>query len=303
MQCDWILKNIKWIGIGGHGGRHHGHSIRTHWGLVVGSRANTTISWMKENLQCENLLNTRSKLRRRSSQFTDSQMRWGLDQMCRVHATVWLCEGTFFQDSVCNDTLWRKHLFKQTPNQMKAEKPLPPSGQWPGSAGSRYLHCDSAQCRQTGRSWWSATGAPAPGGASPPSGLELQCWPPDSRWPRPSSGPGSGFPVGEGAEWLRVKTVPQEVNLSKQEQTCVVKGVSFFLLMVLSSMVSGTERLISLLGKRVKKRFEADWWISMDEHQQHLHCNWLKPQTLQHNTSFSEVNVLYLLDIIVIYSK
>lgn len=35
--------------------------------------------------------------------------------------------------------------------------------------------------------------------------------------------------------------------------TCIVKGVSFFLLIVLSSMVSGTEKLIILLEIKGKK--------------------------------------------------
>lgn len=37
-----------------------------------------------------------------------------------------------------------------------------------------------------------------------------------------------------------------------QRLTCVVKAVSFFLLMVRSSMVSGTDRLMSLLDHKRK---------------------------------------------------
>ena len=38
-----------------------------------------------------------------------------------------------------------------------------------------------------------------------------------------------------------------------RKQTCIVNGVSFFLFMVLSSMVSGTERLTILLENKRKR--------------------------------------------------
>lgn len=55
-------------------------------------------------------------------------------------------------------------------------------------------------------------------------------------------------------------TIAEQVRRKKKRQpssnihvpTCVVNSVSFFLLMVLSSMVSGTDRLIILLCRTAK---------------------------------------------------
>jgi len=59
-----------------------------------------------------------------------------------------------------------------------------------------HLRSCWSRCRRTVRSWWPATADPGPGAAGPPSGPRPRCSPRGSRWPTPSSEPGSGSPVG-----------------------------------------------------------------------------------------------------------
>lgn len=120
-----------------------------------------------------------------------------------------------------------------------------------------YPHFCWARCQQTGRFWWSATGGPAPDVASPLSGLKLRCSLHGSQLQRPSSGLGSGSPVRCKAAEREIQSAVRGEKKSSPDQkwaepTCIVNGVSFFLFMVLSSMVSGTDRLIILLCKRTK---------------------------------------------------
>lgn len=115
-----------------------------------------------------------------------------------------------------------------------------------------HLRSCWSRCRRTGRSWWPATADRGPGAACPPSGPQPRCSPRGSRWPTQSSEPGSDSPVRpkRGNEQIQrpCRTTCRNVTVcSRRRLTWMVNGVSFFLLMVLSSMVSGTERLIILL--------------------------------------------------------
>lgn len=112
-----------------------------------------------------------------------------------------------------------------------------------------HLRFGWARCQQTARSWWSATGGRAPGEAFPPSGPTRRCLPHGSRWQRLSSGPGSGSPVRYRTSVRPCRGRCNDPNLLWTYLTCIVNVVLFFLLMVLSSMVSGTDRLIILLCK------------------------------------------------------
>lgn len=127
---------------------------------------------------------------------------------------------------------------------------------------SPYLHFCWARYRQTVRSWWSARGGPAPGEASPLSGQRHRYSPHGSRWQMPSSRPGSGSPARHQQEsgGIVQKNKKQKTQPSSKIHvaTCVVNSVSFFLLMVLSSMVSGTDRLTILLC-RSQERKHQDW--------------------------------------------